>query len=207
MHNVLRRSRQIVVLTAMLGMSIVTGPAAAAPPPDPACLSNLFPPPDNSLNLRYGVDERIIGPPGCLEALAGERWVRAVPPWVATDAGIAAFSQNFVSARWVIDAGTPQEFTVTAGPDSLRGPFDVPSGPFVGKKFVAPVSSPMRPLSMGEHTNIVYVTMSAETCNGLGGVDEICLPARESQYASPFFPLPVDHLVPAAVFDFVARTP
>ncbi|MGV9866131.1 hypothetical protein [Rhodococcus koreensis] len=192
-------------------MSIITGPAAAAPPTERICLSNLFDPPD-SLNARYGVDERIIGPPGCLDALAGEHWARAVPPWVtATDAGIAAFRQNFVSARWVIDAGTPQEFTVTAGPESLQSgppedPFTVPSGPFAGKPFITPVSPAIRPLSVGTHTNIVFVTMSAETCNGLGGLAEICLPAGESQYASPFFPS-VGHLVPASGFNFVAPTP
>ncbi|MFF0817759.1 hypothetical protein ACFYVR_21730 [Rhodococcus sp. NPDC003318] len=198
MHNALRRAGQIAVLTATLGVSIVSAPATAAPPTEHSCPSNLFP--DSDLNERYGVSERIIGPPECRQALAGEKWVRAVPPWVAaTNADIENFRQNFISARWVTDAGTPREFTVTAGSDSLQGPFTVPSGPFTGRPFVTPVSPAVRPLSVGAHTNVVFVTLREETCNGLG----ICLPAGESQYDSGFSPV---HPVPPVDFAVVAPT-
>ncbi|MFC7448484.1 hypothetical protein [Rhodococcus daqingensis] len=80
---------------------------------------------------------------------------------------------------------------MTAGPESLRGPFLTPSG----QPFIAPVSPVIRPLSIGAHTNVVFVTMSAETCNGLG----ICLPAGESQYDSSLSPV---HPAPPADFTF-----
>ena len=85
-----------------------------------------------NLNLRYNVTERIIGPPlpaydetddltvgngadGCLEAFVGERWVRAVPPWItATPAARDEFYNRFAGARYVIDQGvTGQEQTIT----------------------------------------------------------------------------------------------
>ena len=56
-----------------------------------------------------------------LEAFAGEKWVRAVPPWVTADAGKSLNSQDrFQSARYVIDEGTAQAKTVTAGQEILR---------------------------------------------------------------------------------------
>ena len=59
------------------------------------------------LNVRYGVSERIIGPPGCREAFVTEKWVRAVPPWTtATTDKLIEFENRFVGARYVIDAGT-----------------------------------------------------------------------------------------------------
>src|SRR5687768_9374416 len=86
MAAALRSVRASAVPTA-LGLSFggLAGVAVADPSRTHECLSSVFP--DSDLNERYGVSERIIGPPaapttpGCRQAFAGEKWVRAVPPW------------------------------------------------------------------------------------------------------------------------------
>ena len=118
----------------------MTGVAQAKPPSsitsEHACLSPVFPAGQNvpaewtDLNKRYGVSERIVGPPpsvsplpqtpGCLEAFAGEKLVRAVPPWIMAPDKVASFTNSFKSARYVIDEGTAQEKTITVGPNVLQ---------------------------------------------------------------------------------------
>ena len=71
---VLRSAQAGAILTALgLSVGLMTGVAGADPPPgiprDHSCLSPIFADsPENpnwrDLNLRYGVNERIIGPPG-----------------------------------------------------------------------------------------------------------------------------------------------
>lgn len=192
MHPLLRRSVPVAALVAAFGTSLVAGPAAAAPRPDNACISNLD---GSNLNARYGVTERIVGPPTCRDALAGDKWVRAVPPWTAASENeINLFKQNFVSARWVTDEGTPREITVTAGPESLReGILNVAPN----LHFIAPVSPAVRPLSIGQHTSVMYINMRAQTCNGLG----LCLDAGEHLYKAATSPT-MGNIVPAITFTF-----
>jgi hypothetical protein len=209
-----------------LGLSFggLTGVAVADPPRTHECLSNVFP--DSDLNERYGVSERIIGPPatpttpGCRQAFAGEKWVRAVPPWSTAGSAEAAaypsdyvpdlpnprddFMAKFVSVHYVNDRGTAQEKTFTAGTEVLRtaGPDGVEFASPSGLPFAALVSPVFGPLSIGAHTNTVFVTMSERHCNGLppgrpspraGGEGADCLPAGESQYSlddTPFEFLP-----------------
>ena len=124
----LRSAQAGAILTALgLSAGLMTDVAQADPPRPHECISPLFP--GSNLNTRYGVSERIIGPPpsttppspGCLEAFAGEKWVRAVPPWVTAEAGkIAEFKERFQSARYVTDEVTAQAKTVTFGKEILR---------------------------------------------------------------------------------------
>ena len=201
---VLRCAQAGAILTALgLSAGLMTGVAAADPPREHKCISPIFP--GSNLNERYGVSERIVGPPpsvppappspGCLEAFAGEHWVRAVPPWVTADTdtdgnnipdAIDDFKAKFAGARYVTDEGTAQEKTVTVGPEILRttclsaGPppasfqCKTPNGltpPLNGKPFIALVSPVFNPLPVGTHTSTLYVTMKAATagnvCNGL----------------------------------------
>jgi hypothetical protein len=225
------RSAQAGAILTTLGLSagLMLGVAEAAPPIAHHCLSPIFsggPVEWRDLNLRYNVSERIIGPPdpatddtaspGCLEAFAGEKWVRAVPPWItAKDAAtavypddykpeerldpnpIADFKLKFRGARYVIDEGTDEEKTVTAGPEILRTG-SVPSDPDVsppftrGLPFSVPVSPVLNPLSIGGHTSTLYVTMADKDgtpmrhCNGLStaapGLSANCLPGGESKW-------------------------
>jgi hypothetical protein len=103
---VLRCAQAGAILTAVgLSAGLMTGVAEAKPKPgEHFCTSPIFFGGDEAwrdLNQRYGVRDRIIGPPppafdetdegadtdatkrdGCLEAFVGEHWVRAVAPWL-----------------------------------------------------------------------------------------------------------------------------
>ena len=198
---------------------LMPGVAEAAPPRgENFCSSPIFvgsgPPEWRDLNQRYGVKERIIGPPapaadntpsdGCLEAFAGEQWVRAVPPWLtATIALRDEFYNRFDHARYVIDEGTAQEKTITAGKEILRTgmvPQDVTIPPGTGGlPYVVPVSPVLNPLSPTKgcvpssnpadpgpcHTSTLYVTMTAgdDVCTGRGAAPGLggtgCLPGGE----------------------------
>ncbi|RZU74355.1 hypothetical protein EV384_2809 [Micromonospora kangleipakensis] len=184
------------------------GVAEAGPPRTHKCTSPTFFGGSEQwldLNQRYGVSERIIGPPapatddiadppggpGCRTALVGDQWVRAVPPWItATETERDAFIDNFKSARYVIDAGTAQEQSVTVGPEILQSgvvPGDVVLPPgTAGLPFVVPVSPVFHPLRPGTHTSTLIVDMNADVCTGRGPAPGLggngCLLAGESEY-------------------------
>lgn len=180
-----------LVLLALAALLAGAEVAHAAPPPDHNCLS----PSGTNLNHLYGIQERIIGPPTCREALAGERWVLAAAPWV-TAAGAAGavypagytparpnpiddFNAKFVGARYVLDRGTRQEQTFRFGREALR------TGLVTDDRlpFSAPVSPALHSLSIGRHTVTVFLTLSAEHCDGLGPDRDLqCLPAGEFQW-------------------------
>ncbi|MEV4415561.1 hypothetical protein [Catellatospora sp. NPDC049609] len=204
---VLRSAKAGAVLTTLaLSLGLMTGTAQAGPPRDRECISPIFfggSEQWRDLNQRYDVRERIIGPPapatddipdppggpGCRTALAGEKWVRAVPPWVtATKTEQKAFLANFKSARYVIDAGTADEQSITAGPEILQSglvPGDVQPPETQGLPYVVPVSPVFKPLGPGTHTSTLFVTMNARVCTGRGpasGLSADCLEAGESRY-------------------------
>jgi len=177
------RSAQAGAFLTALGLSagLMTGVAQADPPREHSCPSPFFS--NSNLNERYGVSERIIGPPDCREAFVGEQWVRAVPPWVtATPALQADFKSKFVSARYLIDAGTAQEQTITAKilKEGLI-PDNSPKTPWDGLSFIVPLSPVLHPLPPGRHTVNVFVTMSGETCNGLKDAGKPPAPGLDPQ--------------------------
>ncbi|WP_328874596.1 hypothetical protein OHT76_33560 [Streptomyces sp. NBC_00287] len=185
------------VVSVVLAATLAGATAAqAVPPPDHNCIFEGV-----NLNEAHGVTERIIGPPPCREAFAGERWVRPGPGWeTAPDAESAVypdgynapeadpiddFNAKFRGARYVIDRGTAQERTFTYGPEILQTGFVGENG----RPFSVPVSPPFRPLSVGEHTVVVFVRLSGEHCDGLGTDPELnCLPEGEFQWTgdTPF---------------------
>ncbi|GAA1364558.1 hypothetical protein [Catellatospora chokoriensis] len=204
---VLRSARAGAILTTLgLSLGLMTGIAEAGPPRDRQCTSPIFLGGSEQwrdLNQRYDVRERIIGPPapatddipdppggpGCRTALPGEKWVRAVPPWITASATEqAAFLANFKSARYVIDAGTAHERSIIAGPEILQSgtiPGDVLPPETRGLPFVVPVSPVFRPLRPGTHTSTLFVTMNERVCTGRGpapGLSADCLEAGESAY-------------------------
>ncbi|WP_155370669.1 hypothetical protein [Catellatospora vulcania] len=206
---VLRAAKAGAILTALgIGVGLMAGAAEARPPRTHQCISPIFfggSEQWRDLNQRYDVRERIIGPPapatddipeppdvpnpGCRTALTGERWVRAVPPWLtATATEQAAFIDNFESARYVIDAGTTREWSVTVGPEILRSgtvPGDVQPPETRGLPYVAPVSPVFHPLRPGTHTSTLFVTMKERVCTGRApspGLAAACLEAGESEY-------------------------
>lgn len=171
-------------------------PAQAVPPPDHNCLS----PDGTNLNQLYEVGERIIGPPACREAFAGERWVRTGATWATAPSAADAvypegytpsepnpiddFNAKFAGARFVHDAGTPQERSFTFGREALRTGFTAPNG----LPYSAIVSPALRPLSVGRHTSTMYLRLSAEHCDGLGtSPDDNCLPEGEFTWSHATF--------------------
>jgi hypothetical protein len=154
--------------------------AQADPPRPHACISTVN---GDNVNVRYGVTERIIGPPGCREAFAGEKWVRAVPPWVVANAAkIDEFKSNFRAASYVIDEGTAQAKTFTVGQEILRTECFNSDGTStackdaLGRLFIVPLSPVFNPLSVGKHTTTLYMDMKARTCTGLGSTGEVAPP-------------------------------
>ncbi|MEV7415865.1 hypothetical protein [Streptomyces sp. NPDC089919] len=170
-----RLAAALSVAVAATALAAGTGPAAAAPRQARHCVS----PDGTDLNALYGVTERIVGPPGCAEAVAGERWVRALPSWTTAPAGAAYrypagyapdlaapmddFAAKFVSATYVTDLGTRQERSRTVGREVLRTASTGPDG----LPYASLVSPPLDPLAAGPHTTTVLLTMSAEHCDGL----------------------------------------
>ncbi|WP_144126669.1 hypothetical protein [Catellatospora sichuanensis] len=222
---VLRSAKAGAILTTLgLSVGLMAGVAEARPPRTHQCISPIFfggSEQWRDLNQRYDVRERIIGPPapatddipdppggpGCRTALAGERWVRAVPPWLtATETERTAFLTNFKSARYVIDAGTAKERSITVGPEVLQSgtvPGDVLPPETRDLPYVVPVSPVFHPLRPGTHTSTLFVTMDERVCTGRGpapGLSADCLEAGESEYPiidnGPFIVLP-GHYQPA----------
>ncbi|MCF3182409.1 hypothetical protein IPZ70_21035 [Streptomyces polychromogenes] len=193
-----------LLAAALCGAAVSGAPAAtaapdsapAARPPVPHCVaSDGF-----DFNAVYHVRERIIAPPPtCRVTLAKERWVRATLGWgTAKDAksavypagyqplrpGIAPiddFDAKFVSATYVHDIGTPQEQTFTFKKKQVlrTGLFSSDGFPYS-----APVSPPFKALSVGTHTSTVFITLSAEHCDGIEpDRDADCLPAGTSRFS------------------------
>ncbi|MGW4755527.1 hypothetical protein [Streptomyces chartreusis] len=201
----------IRIRAAMIGAALITVLAAtsggtaqaqtrAVPPADHNCLS----PDGTNLNTFLGISERIIGPPACREAFAGEQWVRTFSSWGTAPSSVGAvypagytparpnpmddFTSKFLGVRVVNDIGTPRERSFTFGPETIRRISVVDGFPFA---FFG--TRPLRPLSVGPHTSTVFMRLSAAHCDGVGTApDENCLPAGEFQYTGDtpirFFP-------------------
>ncbi|MBT2506596.1 hypothetical protein J7I98_11955 [Streptomyces sp. ISL-98] len=174
--------------------------APAVPPVDRNCLS----PDGTNLNTFPGISERIMGPPACREAFAGEQWVRSFASWGTAASSRGArypagytpsepnpmddFLSKLEGVRVVNDIGTDREEAFTFGPEIVRRIAFADRIPFA---FFA--TSPMPPLSVGPHTTTVFMSLSAEHCDGLGRVRiENCLPGGEFRYTGDtpirFFP-------------------
>jgi hypothetical protein len=85
------------------------------------------------------------------------------------------FLAKLASARYVVDAGTAREQTLTFEADELV----IVTGTLPdGSEFVA-FTPRLHPLTPGDHTIDRYATMSAETWDGLGLDEEHRLPPGE----------------------------
>lgn len=180
----------LATVLAAAGGGTAQATTRAVPPPDHNCLA----PDGTNLNVFLGISERIIGPPACREAFAGEQLVRSFPSWGTRSSSEGAeypdgytpsepnpmddFVSKFQGVRIVNDIGTAQERSFTFGPEVLRRIAVQDGMPFA---FFA--SPPMRPLSVGAHTSTVFMRLSAEHCDGLAANrEENCLPGGEFQY-------------------------
>ncbi|MEV0170247.1 hypothetical protein AB0I00_03810 [Streptomyces sp. NPDC050803] len=194
----MRRARFLAAaVSAALATTLAgAGTAQAQPSPDHNCVYE-----EININELLGIRERVIGPPPCREALAGERWSRVGPSWATAsgpedavypdgyepreEAPIEDFNAKFEGARYVVDRGTPQERTFVFGREVLRTGFTEPSG----RPFSIPASPSLPPRSLGEHTVVTFLRLSEDHCDGLGtDPEQNCLPAGEFQWTgdTPF---------------------
>ncbi|WP_329388762.1 hypothetical protein OG625_34345 [Streptomyces sp. NBC_01351] len=201
------RIRSAVVSAVLAAMLAAAGGATAqaqtqarvVPPRDHNCLA----PDGTNLNTALGIRERIIGPPACREAFAGERWVRSFPSWGTATGSAGAvyppgytseqnpmddFRSKFLGGRIVNDIGTRRERTYSFGPETIRLLQEQD-----GVIYAMFASDVLHPLSVGPHTSTVFLRLSAEHCDGLGTVrEDNCLPAGENAYTADvpvrFFP-------------------
>ncbi|MEV8531927.1 hypothetical protein [Streptomyces sp. NPDC051211] len=192
-----------VAVPSLLAVALAGAPAQAAStlrPPTPHCLS----PEGEDLNELFHVKERIIGPQACRTAFAKEKWVRSSPAWeTARDRATAVYPAGYettlssiedlksklVSVTYVQDIGTPGEEAFTFGKQKV---LRTGVGP-TGYPYAAFVSPPFEPLDIGSHTSTVFVTLSAEHCDGLGtDREENCLPEGTTAYTGddPFEVIP-----------------
>lgn len=186
------------LVTAALATTWAAGTAQAQPSPDHNCVFEGV-----NINQLLGIGERVIGPPPCREALAGERWVRVGPSWQTAGTSerkvyprgyvpqdpdpIDDFNAKFQGARYVLDRGTAQERTFVYGREVLRTGFVGADG----RPFSIPASPPFEPLSIGGHTVVTFLRFSAEHCDGLGrNREQNCVPAGELPW-TPDTPLTV----------------
>ena len=154
-------------------------------------------PAGDDLNVVFETDDAFIAP-FCTEAKAGDQW-RAVVRWAAAgNDGVFPngytpsrtsldedFLAKFVSARYVVDAGTPRErqYVVPAG-EHLIQQGTLPDG----SVFVRWATGSLRPLTPGDHTVDEYVTLTADSWDGFGVDPAVNLiPAGESFVGSVTF--------------------
>lgn len=145
------------------------------------------------INANIGLSAAVVAP-FCPKVKAGDSWVRvgfytAATTWEAMPDGyvpagatpVEDFAAKFVAIRHVVDAGTPQEFTVefANGPRLWVGPH--PLNPDIVLATPMTLGS-IRPLSVGRHTVTTFWIMSAMQCDGWSSVvEESCFPG-----AGPF---------------------
>lgn len=148
------------------------------------------------LNEFFGTQDAFITP-FCTTAHTGDKW-RPFVRWVVADTfevipegyvparptPLEDFLSKFVSVRYVIDAGTKKERTFEfAVSDLILSVIDLPDNTsFVG------FTPRLRPLPPGNHSIDIFITVTAETWDGLGlepGVNSA--PAGESPSPSVEF--------------------
>ena len=167
--------RQIYAgLLAALSVSLVVVPGTAfAKRSATDCIT----PAGEELNQTFETRDAFVAP-YCTEMRTGDRW-RAIlriavagsePVFPGAYAPLRPrldedFLAKFVSARYVVDAGTSRErsYAFSAG-DLVVQAGAIPDG----TRFVRWVTPPLHPLPPGDHTVHEYVTLSADFWDGLG---------------------------------------
>jgi len=187
-----RRSLALAGTASALLASVVVGGAAAPALATPAKSARYTPciyPDGTNIQEKYGVTVSLVLPL-CPEIKAGAAWAVGIgwysaKTWEQMPAGYVPtsatplddFRANFVSARWVIDEGTPQQFTVdwANGPRlwiGSDGTYDIANAMTLGT---------IRPLPVGAHTVRRSLVLSALTCDGMSEDPSVsCLPAGEA---------------------------
>jgi len=178
-----RRFTAAAALTALLVAVMTTSARADGGRRTNHCIH----PAGADLNQVYETNDAFVTP-FCGDGHVGDWW-RPLLRWVAaathevTPEGYQPvgetpqldFLAKLESARYVIDAGTPRQRTFAFDADELL----ITTGTLAdGTEFVA-YAPRLHPLTPGDHTIDLYVTMSAESWDGLGLEAEHHLPPGE----------------------------
>ena len=168
------RNRRLVWVAALAILSALLVPGAAvAKKSSNHCIT----PGGDDLNEVFATNDAFVAP-FCTEVHTGDRW-RAVlriqvagsdyvfPPGYAPSRPLLDedFLAKFVSARFVVDAGTAQERRYTFAASELVLQTGVLPD---GSRFVRWVTPSMHPLPPGDHTVDEYGTLTADFWDGLG---------------------------------------
>jgi hypothetical protein len=190
--------RALVALAAAVAASLALGAGGAS-------ASRVDPPGHQGANqciFFSGVDlNELFGVPEqfthffCRELSAGEHW-RPFAPWIADDGVDSVYPAGYVpsralpiedfvaklTVRVVTDGGTHQQKTYVFSPvEAVRTDITLDQLDPDAPHWAMAVTMPrMKPLSVGAHTYEVTWVLSAQHCDGLGGVvEDNCLPAGE----------------------------
>ncbi|HEY9372682.1 hypothetical protein [Streptomyces sp.] len=192
------RIRATATAALLAAVAAVPAQAAAAqtavPPQEHICFS----PDGTELNSFLGIADRIIGPPTCREAFAGERLYRSFfswgtaqpreagdppllyPPDYVTslpDDPMRDFRSKLVGVRVVHDINTVRERSYSFGQEIVRRTETFEGD---GNLYAWFAAGPLHPLSVGTHTSTVFMRLTAEHCDGITTDRESsCLPAGE----------------------------
>jgi hypothetical protein len=193
-ENALRNRRRLLSVAVVAILTALLAPGAAvAKKSGNHCIS----PAGDDLNEVFATTDAFVAP-FCPEVHTGDRWRAVLRAQVAGSdyvfpAGYVPskplldedFLAKFVSARFVVDAGTAQERSYTFPVSKLV----IQTGVLPdGSRFVRWVTPSMHPLPPGDHTVDEYVTLTADFWDGLGLDPAINLiPAGESLAGSVQF--------------------
>ena len=165
---------RVACVVAVLSASLALAPGPAL---GKRSASHCITPAGEDLNATFGTRDAFVAP-FCTDVRVGDRW-RAVLRIAVAGAdpvfpsGYAPahsdldedFVAKFVSARYVVDAGTARErsYSFSAG-DLIVQTGAIPDG----SRFVRWVTPSLHPLRRGDHSVDEYVTLSADFWDGLG---------------------------------------
>lgn len=166
-------ARAIAAL-AMIGVLLSIGQAAAgAKPANRHCIH----PSGADMNAVAGTNDRIITS-FCTVALVGEHWIpeshwitntayEFIPPGFTPlfPSPMDDFKAKFTGGRYVVDAGTTKERTYKfTASQILKTGFTVPGTNFP----LAEIMPVLHPLPPGPHIVDIFLSISADTWDGLG---------------------------------------
>ena len=202
------KTKTALALTAVLAVSLAFGaPGASAERLDPPghrdgnhCVNSF----GVDLNDLFGVSDQVVRT-GCQEVSAGEHWI---PPvfWITSGSDPVYppgyeplrptpsedFLAKLVAVRVVVDRGTRQERTHTFAPSEVVRT-DITAeqmlpGVFPAGAHMVSFLPRMAPVGLGNHTQELIATLSAEHCDGFStDAANSCIPPGDDSFgARPF---------------------
>ncbi len=193
----------LAAITASLAFGVSAASAARTDPPGHQDANHCLNGSGIDLNELYGISDQF-RTRECQEVTAGEHWIR--PVWWIVNFGIDSiypagyvpsrpepiddFLAKLVVIKVVIDGGTPQERTHFFAPGKVTRTDihaeQLDPGAWGASFPMASLLPRLPPLSVGDHTQQLFLVLSAQHCDGFSDVvEENCLPAGEFDFGPP----------------------